>query len=173
MEVKDTTVWLTCSMSFRKSSNLYLLLLSFGEAFWNPKLYDYTASIAPKGKESSHMAMSQVPMFFAKVAAGPLSGVLLASGKVFSSIAFRKYFPFSSIPSPRFSLERFWPSWTGPMPRGAITTIWSGISHKKQSWIWVIWIEDWKKIPSKAHRASWRLSERKSERQMRKPFWKM
>jgi hypothetical protein len=58
---------------------LFQVMLSFGEALWSPRLYDYTASIAPKGKESSYMAMSQVPMFFAKVAAGPLSGVLLAN----------------------------------------------------------------------------------------------
>ena len=55
----------------------YQVSLSLGEALWSPRLYDYTATIAPKGKESSYMAFSKMPMFFAKVAVGPLTGVLL------------------------------------------------------------------------------------------------
>ncbi|MGI5861339.1 MAG: MFS transporter, partial [Myxococcales bacterium] len=57
---------------------LFQVVLSLGEALWSPRLYDYTASIAPKGKEASYMALSKVPMFFAKVGAGPASGILLA-----------------------------------------------------------------------------------------------
>ena len=55
------------------------MVLSFGEAVYSPRVYDYTASIAPPGKESSYMAFSKMPMFFAKLAAGPLSGILLAN----------------------------------------------------------------------------------------------
>jgi MFS family permease len=57
---------------------LFVLLLSIGEAFYSPRLYEYTAAIAPKGQEASYMAMSSLPFFLAKVAVGPLSGVLLA-----------------------------------------------------------------------------------------------
>jgi len=57
----------------------YQVVLSFGEAVYSPRVYDYTASIAPPGKESSYMAFSKMPMFFAKLAAGPLSGILLAN----------------------------------------------------------------------------------------------
>jgi len=57
---------------------LFQVTLSFGEALWSPRLYDYTATVAPPGKEASYMALSKVPMFFAKVAAGPATGVLLA-----------------------------------------------------------------------------------------------
>ncbi len=32
----------------------YQVSLSLGEALWSPRLYDYTATIAPKGKESSY-----------------------------------------------------------------------------------------------------------------------
>jgi len=56
---------------------LFQVVLSIGEAIYSPRLYDYTASIAPKGREASYMAYSKAPMFFAKVAAGPLSGILL------------------------------------------------------------------------------------------------
>jgi MFS family permease len=57
----------------------FQVCLSLGEALWSPRLYDYTASVAPPGKEASYMALSKVPMFFAKVFAGPASGFLLAS----------------------------------------------------------------------------------------------
>ena len=56
----------------------YQVILSLGEAIYSPRLYDYTASIAPPGKEASYMAYSKAPMFFAKVAAGPATGLLLA-----------------------------------------------------------------------------------------------
>ncbi|MDP8206105.1 MAG: MFS transporter [Candidatus Electryonea clarkiae] len=57
---------------------MFQVILSLGEALWSPRLYDYTASIAPEGKEASYMALSKVPMFFAKVGAGPATGILLA-----------------------------------------------------------------------------------------------
>ncbi|HVM49131.1 MAG TPA: MFS transporter [Candidatus Acidoferrum sp.] len=57
---------------------LFVLFLSVGEAFYSPRLYEYTAAIAPKGQEASYMAMSYLPFFLAKLPVGPLSGVLLA-----------------------------------------------------------------------------------------------
>jgi len=56
---------------------LFQVVLSFGEALWSPRLYDYTANVAPPGRVTSYMAFSKVPMFFAKVGAGPASGFLL------------------------------------------------------------------------------------------------
>lgn len=56
---------------------LFQVVLSFGEALYSPRLYDYTANVAPPGRVASYMAFSKVPMFFAKVAAGPASGLLL------------------------------------------------------------------------------------------------
>jgi MFS family permease len=57
---------------------LFVAVLSIGEAFYSPRLYEYTAAIAPKGQEASYMAMSSLPFFLAKLAVGPLSGLLLA-----------------------------------------------------------------------------------------------
>lgn len=57
---------------------LFVVLLSVGEAFYSPRLYEYTAAIAPKGQEASYMAMSSLPFFLAKLAVAPVSGVLLA-----------------------------------------------------------------------------------------------
>lgn len=56
---------------------LFVLFLSIGESFYSPRLYEYTAAIAPKGQEASYMAMSSLPFFLAKIGVGPLSGVLL------------------------------------------------------------------------------------------------
>ena len=58
---------------------MFQVVLSFGEALWSPRLYDYTANVAPPGKVASYMALSKVPMFFAKVGAGPASGFLLVT----------------------------------------------------------------------------------------------
>lgn len=55
-----------------------IVLLSIGECLWSPRLYEYTAMIAPRGREASYMGMSSLPMFFAKMAVGPMSGFLLA-----------------------------------------------------------------------------------------------
>jgi MFS family permease len=56
---------------------VYVLIYSVGEVFWTPRLYEYTAAIAPKGQEASYMSLSFLPFFVAKFFAGTLSGVLL------------------------------------------------------------------------------------------------
>ncbi len=57
---------------------LYVVLLSVGEAFYSPRVYEYAASIAPKGQEASYGALSYVPFFLAKLLVGTVSGALLA-----------------------------------------------------------------------------------------------
>ena len=56
---------------------IFVFIFSVGEAIWSPKLYEYTAQIAPEGKTASYMSLSLIPMFAAKFFAGSLSGVLL------------------------------------------------------------------------------------------------
>jgi dipeptide/tripeptide permease len=56
---------------------LQIVLFSIGEVIWSPRLYEYTAAIAPKGREASYMGLSYLPMFFARFAEGPLAGFLL------------------------------------------------------------------------------------------------
>jgi len=55
-----------------------IVCFSVGEVIWSPRLYEYTAAIAPKGREASYMGLSTLPMFFARMLEGPLSGHLLA-----------------------------------------------------------------------------------------------
>ena len=57
----------------------YVVVLSLGEALWSPRLYEYTAAVAPKGQEASYMALSYLPFFVAKFFVGMFSGVLLAT----------------------------------------------------------------------------------------------
>jgi len=58
---------------------LFVVLLSFGEAIYSPRLYEYAACIAPKGQEASYMAMSYLPFFLAKLLVAGTSGHLLAA----------------------------------------------------------------------------------------------
>ncbi|MFO0790580.1 MAG: MFS transporter [Pirellulales bacterium] len=57
---------------------LYIVLLSIGEAFYSPRVYEYAASIAPKDQEASYAALSYIPFLLAKLLVGTLSGALLA-----------------------------------------------------------------------------------------------
>ncbi len=56
---------------------LFIVLLSFGEAFYSPRVYEYAAAIAPKGQEASYSALSYVPFLLAKILVGSFSGFLL------------------------------------------------------------------------------------------------
>ena len=57
---------------------LFVVLLSFGEAFYSPRVYEYAAAIAPKGQEASYGALSYLPFLLAKILIGTFSGGLLA-----------------------------------------------------------------------------------------------
>ena len=55
----------------------FTIFLSLGEALWSPRLYEYSAAIAPRGQEASYMALSLLPWFLAKLMVGGTSGTLL------------------------------------------------------------------------------------------------
>jgi MFS family permease len=58
---------------------LFQVVLSLGEAFYSPRVYEYAAAIAPKGQEASYSALSYVPFLLAKLLAGGSSGFLLSN----------------------------------------------------------------------------------------------
>ena len=66
----STSVW---------ASVAFIITLSIGEMLWSPRLYEYTATIAPKGREASYMGLSSLPLFFAKMQVALMSGRLLAA----------------------------------------------------------------------------------------------
>jgi len=53
---------------------LFVIMLSIGEAFYSPRVYEYAAAIAPKGQEASYSALSYVPLLLAKIMIGIFSG---------------------------------------------------------------------------------------------------
>jgi MFS family permease len=57
---------------------MFIVLLSIGEAFYSPRVYEYAASIAPKDQEASYSALSYIPFLLAKLLVATLSGPLLA-----------------------------------------------------------------------------------------------
>ena len=56
---------------------LCMIILTIGEVAWSPKLYEYTAAIAPKGQEGTYLGLSLIPWFLAKTLTSALSGHLL------------------------------------------------------------------------------------------------
>ena len=48
-----------------------------GEAFYSPRVYEYAASIAPKGQEASFASLSYIPLLMGKLATGALFGGIL------------------------------------------------------------------------------------------------
>jgi MFS family permease len=58
---------------------LFVIIYSFGEAFYSPRVYEYAAAIAPKGQEASYSALSYIPLLLAKLMIGTFSGTLLAN----------------------------------------------------------------------------------------------
>jgi len=58
-------------------SILCMVAVSVGEVIWSPKLYEYTAAIAPEGQEGTYLGLSMVPWFLAKTLVSLISGHLL------------------------------------------------------------------------------------------------
>jgi len=73
--------WTVYGLSIKKAHYLMALLcmvlVTIGEVVWSPKLYEYTAAIAPKGQEGAYLGLSLVPWFLAKTLVSALSGHLL------------------------------------------------------------------------------------------------
>lgn len=63
----------------RTGAYLFVIVLSIGEALWSPRLYEYIALMAPKGRESSYMGLAEIPLFAAKIPVGVVSGLLIAT----------------------------------------------------------------------------------------------
>ncbi|MFZ9886658.1 MAG: MFS transporter [Myxococcota bacterium] len=73
--------WLEVPVGFRDpyylSMVLFVTVFTIGEAVWSPRLMQFTAEIAPPGREGSYVALSYLPYFGAKFIAGPMAGFLL------------------------------------------------------------------------------------------------
>ncbi len=56
---------------------LWQVVFSIGEAIYSPRVYEYAASIAPKGQEASFASLSYVPLLMGKLATGALFGGII------------------------------------------------------------------------------------------------
>jgi hypothetical protein len=54
-----------------------MVIVTIGEVAWSPKLYEYTAAIAPKGQEGIYLGLSLLPWFLAKTLVSAASGHML------------------------------------------------------------------------------------------------
>lgn len=68
---------LTMSQGYMVLAICQIAIFSFGEVIWSPRLYEYTAAIAPEGREASYMGLSYAPILLARLGEGPLAGNLL------------------------------------------------------------------------------------------------
>ncbi len=56
---------------------LYVLLMSIGEAMWQPRFLQWVAEIAPPGKAGIYMGIGQFPWFLTKLLTGLYSGYFI------------------------------------------------------------------------------------------------
>lgn len=56
---------------------LFITIFTIGEAIWSPRFYQFTAEIAPKGKEATYLSLAVLPTFASKFIVAAMSGVLL------------------------------------------------------------------------------------------------
>lgn len=56
----------------------YILVLSVGEAMWQPRFLQYAAEIAPEGRTGAYMGVAQFPWFLTKLLVPIYSGAALA-----------------------------------------------------------------------------------------------
>jgi MFS family permease len=71
----------------------YLLIMTIGEAMWQPRFLQYAAEIAPEGRTGVYMGVAQFPWFLTKLIVPLYSGTLIA-----------KYVPADGFKNP----EKLW-----------------------------------------------------------------
>lgn len=57
----------------------YVILMTIGEAMWQPRFLEWIAEIAPEGKTGAYMGIGQLPWFLTKVITGLYAGFFLAA----------------------------------------------------------------------------------------------
>jgi len=56
----------------------YLLIMTVGEAMWQPRFLQYAAEIAPEGRTGQYMGVAQLPWFLTKLLVPLYSGTMIA-----------------------------------------------------------------------------------------------
>ncbi len=75
--------WLSVPPDLQRPLFLSLVIMvavfTVGEAIWSPRLMQFMAEVAPKGKEGTYISLSYIPYFASKLIVGPLSGWLVST----------------------------------------------------------------------------------------------
>lgn len=58
---------------------LYIILMSVGEAMWQPRFLQWISEIAPEGKTGAYMGIGQLPWFLTKMLTAMYSGYFVAT----------------------------------------------------------------------------------------------
>lgn len=58
---------------------IYILIMSVGEAMWQPRFLQWVAEIAPEGQTGAYMGIGQFPWFLTKVITSLYSGYFVAN----------------------------------------------------------------------------------------------
>ncbi len=58
---------------------LYILLMTIGEAMWQPRFLQWIAEIAPEGRTGAYMGIGQFPWFLTKMITATYSGYFIAN----------------------------------------------------------------------------------------------
>jgi len=58
---------------------IYIIIMSIGEAMWQPRFLQYIAEIAPEGKTGAYMGIGQFPWFLTKLITSLYSGWFIAN----------------------------------------------------------------------------------------------
>ena len=76
---------------------LFIVVFTIGEAIWSPRLMQFSAEIAPRGKEGAYIALAVLPYFLGKIGATVMADILTD-----------KYFAREMVAYPDHELSWLW-----------------------------------------------------------------
>jgi hypothetical protein len=82
---------------FLVSLVVFIIVFTVGEAIWSPRLMQFSAEIAPRGKEGAYIALAILPYFMGKIGATIMADLLTT-----------QYFSQDMVEFPNHEMAWFW-----------------------------------------------------------------
>jgi MFS family permease len=82
---------------FLVSLVVFIIVFTVGEAIWSPRLMQFSAEIAPRGKEGAYIALAILPYFMGKIGATIMADLLTT-----------QYFSQDMVEFPNHEMSWFW-----------------------------------------------------------------
>jgi hypothetical protein len=82
---------------FMVSLVVFIIVFTVGEAIWSPRLMQFSAEIAPRGKEGAYIALAILPYFMGKIGATIMADLLTT-----------QYFSQEMVEFPNHEMSWFW-----------------------------------------------------------------